>query len=70
LVYLLPYSPDLNPIEECFSFVKAYIHRSGSVFRDIVEGGDATEPFLYLYNALELVPPSHCQGWFHNSGYV
>jgi transposase len=70
LVYLPPYSPDLNPIEECFSFVKAYIRRSGNVFRDIVEGGDPTEPFLYLYNALELVPLSHCQRWFHDSGYV
>jgi len=25
LMYLLPYSPDFNPIEECFSFMKAYI---------------------------------------------
>jgi len=27
LVYLPPYSPDLNHIEECFSFVSAYIRR-------------------------------------------
>jgi len=70
LVYLPPYSPDLNPIKECFSFIKAYIRRTGSIFRDIVEGGDPTEPFLYLYNALELVPVSHCHGWFRDSGYV
>ena len=54
LVYLPPYSPDLNPIKECFSFVKAYIWRSGNAFRDIVEGGDPIDPFLYLYNVLDL----------------
>lgn len=28
LVYLLPYSPDLNPIEEFFSELKAYLRRN------------------------------------------
>ena len=40
------------------------------LLRSVVERGDPTEPFLYLYNALELVPLSHCQKWFHDSGYV
>ena len=40
------------------------------MFRDIAESGDKTNPFMYLYNALELVPLSHCKAWFHDSGYL
>ncbi|RDB26780.1 hypothetical protein Hypma_005272 [Hypsizygus marmoreus] len=70
LVYLPPYSPDLNLIEECFSFVKAYIHRHGQEFWDIVENGDAADPYLFLYAALDAVTPEASHGWFHNSGYI
>lgn len=70
LIYLPPYSPDLNPIEECFSFVKHYIRRHGHQFRDIVEIGDDIEPYLFLYNVLDQVTPEACRGWFHDSGYV
>lgn len=70
LVYLPPYSPDYNPIEECFSFVKAHIRRTGHEFRSIVESGDAAAPFHYLYAALDTVTPTASRGWFHNSGYV
>jgi transposase len=31
LVYLLPYSPDLNPIEEVFAELKAFIRRNWRV---------------------------------------
>lgn len=70
LVYLPPYSPDYNPIEECFSFVKAYIRRRGQDFRDIVQSGDKALPFLFLYEALDAVPSTAARGWFHNSGYL
>lgn len=70
LVYLPPYSPDLNPIEECFSYVKAYIRRRGHEFRDIVEQGDVAAPYLFLYEALETVTPAASYGWFSHSGYV
>ena len=70
LVYLPPYSPDLNPIEECFSFIKQYIRRRGQEFRDCVEGGDKAKPYLYLYAALDKVTPMASRGWFHNAGYV
>jgi hypothetical protein len=70
LVYLPPYSPDFNPIEECFSWIKHYIRRFGSKFRDLVEMGNAEDPYLFLYDALDKVPQSACRGWFHNSGYL
>lgn len=58
LIYLPPYSPDLNPIEECFSFFKHYIRRYGNQFRDIVEMGDEVEPYMFLYHALDQVKES------------
>ena len=32
LLYLLPYSPDLNPIEEFFAELKMFIKRSWSIY--------------------------------------
>ena len=34
LVYLLPYSPDLNPIEEFFAELKAFIRRHWQSYED------------------------------------
>jgi hypothetical protein len=70
LVYLPPYSPDLNPIEECFSFVKHYIRRHGEAFRNTVEIGDETEPFAFLYGALDQVNADLSKAWFRHSGYM
>ncbi|KAF8220522.1 hypothetical protein L208DRAFT_1333280, partial [Tricholoma matsutake] len=39
-------------IEECFSFVKSYIHHHGDTFYTIVELGDPAEPFCFLYGTL------------------
>ena len=69
-MYLPPYSPDFNPIEECFSFVKAYIRRHGSRFRGEVETGHKDRPFVFLYEALNTVNSRHSWGWFHDSKYV
>ncbi|KAJ3500783.1 hypothetical protein NLJ89_g9639 [Agrocybe chaxingu] len=34
LIYLPPYSPDLNPIEESFSTLKAFLRRNGHAIRE------------------------------------
>jgi hypothetical protein len=70
LIYLPPYSPDMNPIEECFSFIKHYIRRHGVQFRDVVEYGDAAAPFGFLYGALDHVTAEASRGWFRHSGYM
>ena len=64
LIYLPPYSPDLNPIEEAFSSVKAYLK--------------AHEAILYSENDIKMVveasfssiSTNNCRGWFTDSGYV
>lgn len=70
LVYLPPYSPDLNPIEECFSFVKTYIRRHGQEFRTAVESGDENAPYSFLYGALNEVTAEMSINWFKHSGYM
>ncbi|KAF7335978.1 DDE family endonuclease [Mycena sanguinolenta] len=69
LLYLPPYSPDFNPIEECFSWIKHYIRRNGQEFRRIAEGDDKAAPYVYLYDALSQVTAEASRGWFRHSGY-
>ena len=56
LVYLPPYSPDLNPIESMFSKLKAALRALAARTRQGVL--DA------LHQALDAVTPSDAQGWF------
>jgi transposase len=39
LVYLLPYSPDLNPIEKFFAELKAFIQRNWQYYEESPEQG-------------------------------
>lgn len=56
LVYLPPYSPDLNPIEFMFSKLKAALRALAARTReDVLEA---------LRQALDTVTPSDAQGWF------
>ena len=70
LIYLPAYSPDYNPVEEMFSFVKAYIRRHGEQFRTMVEFGDEAGPYMFLYEALSDVTAAYAQGWFYHCGYM
>ncbi len=62
LVYLPPYSPDLNPIEKFFAKLKALLRKAAkrSVNALWTEIGDL----------LETVTPEECSNYFHSSGYV
>jgi transposase len=61
LVFLPGYSPDLNPIEECWSKVKAYLRKLGARSRETLEAA--------IGEALALVRPSDLRGWFAHAGY-
>jgi transposase len=37
VIYLSPYSPDFNPIENCWSKLKQYLHSAAARCRDTVE---------------------------------
>ena len=62
LVYLPPYSPDFNPIEQCWSKLKNFL-RSWAA-RTIDQLNDA------IAYAMELVSAQDCRNWFKNSGYA
>lgn len=71
LLYLPPYSPDLNPIEEAFSAFKAHARRHGIQFRAAMESGDRADALLWIYEALDRsMTAEKAKGWFRDSGYV
>ena len=61
LMYLPPYSPDLNPIEMLWSKVKAYLRK---VKKRTVEALTAA-----IEQAMKQITPEDCKGWFRKAGY-
>lgn len=61
LLYLPPYSPDLNPIEKMWSKIKAYFRRQKLRTRELL--------LEALPSAFASVTPSDCRGWFTSCGY-
>lgn len=64
LEYLPPYSPDLNPIEEAFSKLKAFIRRHGNL---LTHEGDGM--LFDLMECMEVVTPLDAVGYFIHAGY-
>lgn len=56
LLYLPPYSPFLNPIENCFSKWKNYVIRRQS--------RNEEELFNYINSGFEMITSSDCTGYF------
>lgn len=61
LVFLPPYSPDLSPIEPCWSFVKHYLRKFALRTAERLRAG--------IRNAFLRVCPEHLVGWFAHCGY-
>ena len=69
LIYLPAYSPDLNPIEEAFSSIKAWLRAN----RDYVLGeieGDNADPYGVIWEAIHSVTPENAYGWFQHCEYI
>jgi len=64
LLFLPPYSPDLNPIEESFSTLKAYMRRHGAEMRA------ATDPVQALLEACGCITGEMAKSWFAHAGYL
>ncbi|MEM1362080.1 MAG: transposase [Pseudomonadota bacterium] len=62
LLYLPPYSPDLNPIEQAFSKRKAHLRKIGA--RTI------TEVFKAIGSICDLYTPEDYWNYFKAAGYV
>lgn len=61
LIYLPPYSPDLSPIELCWSKIKTFLRTQAARTREMLDN--------YISDALELVTASDLLGWFKHCGY-
>jgi transposase len=62
LRYLPPYSPDLNPIEQGFSKLKAHLRKAQERSLDAL--------WQRIGQLLDLFYPSECANFFANSGYA
>ena len=61
LLFLPPYSPDFNPIEQAFSKLKAHLRKAAE--RTIHDLWNAIGRILDLYS------PQECANYFVNAGY-
>ncbi len=61
LVFLPPYSPDFNPIEQAYAKLKASLRKAAA--RTIDDLSDA------IAEAIEAYTPDQCQNFFASAGY-
>lgn len=61
LLFLPPYSPDFNPIEECWSKIKAGLRA--------IAARTKSKLFQGLRKVLTQIQPSDIRGWFSHCGY-
>jgi transposase len=62
LLYLPPYSPDFNPIEQLFAKLKAALRKAAERSVESLWNRIAT--------LLNIFPPDECANYFRNSGYA
>lgn len=62
LLYLPPYSPDLNPIEQCWSKIKTYLRAAKA--RTSGKLGEA------ITRAFATITASDARAWFKHCGYA
>jgi transposase len=63
LIYLPPYSPDFNPIEQAFHSLKAWLrrHEAEAINAEV-------RPWL-IHRASLSITPENALGWIKNCGY-
>ncbi len=62
LLFLPPYSPDMNPIEQAFSKLKAHLRKIGARTID--------DLWKAIGQICELFSPEECQNYFKAQGYA
>ena len=62
LLYLPPYSPDLNPIEQAFAKLKALLRKAAARTREAL--------WTTIGHLLSTFTPTECRNYIANSGYA
>jgi transposase len=60
-LFLPPYSPDFNPIEQAFAKLKAHLRKAAARTKDAL--------WQAIADALHAFTPQECANYFRNSGY-
>jgi transposase len=64
LIYLPPYSPDFNPIEESFSAIKAWIRANRDYTRSELSDDATPDPYTMIWEAVYMtVTPTKAEGY-------
>jgi transposase len=61
LEYLPSYSPDLSPIEKCWSKFKELLRAKAARTRELLDQA--------ITEAFEMITPQNARGWFAHCGY-
>ena len=61
VLWLAPYSPDFNPIEQCWSKIKTFLRGAQARTADALDHA--------LAQAIGLVTKADIRGWFNHCGY-
>ena|SRR5271168_5614634 len=84
LLYLPPYSPDLNPIEESFSTcvlihgiidcdllgLQMILLGKSYIRRNAANLRTEEDPILMLLDSTGCITGEMAEGWFHHAGYM
>ena len=70
LYYLPPYSLDLNPIEESFSYLKAHLRRNDFTFRATLQGRNEAAIHHMFKSVFAAITPELASAWMAHSGYI
>jgi transposase len=62
VLFLPPYSPDLNPIEKAWAKLKDFVRRLSTLTRDAFDSG--------IVAAMDAVTLDDIRGWTTHAGYV
>ena len=68
--FLLPYSPDYNPIKLLFSAMKYRLRRNGSYIQFAMNELSVKEIHVVLTKAVCIITLQDAWGWYHHCGYV
>lgn len=61
VLYLPPYSPDLNPIEPCWSKLKTLLRAAAARTKEALENA--------LTTVIQEITAADARGWFRHCGY-
>ena len=61
LLYLPPYSPDFNPIEQCWAKIKEHLRMAKARLLDILDQA--------VTEAIATITAQNAAAWFQHSGY-